>query len=236
MPQPIEINAELRSDVGKGASRRLRRQGDRVPGIIYGGSDGPVNLSVAQNELIKVMEGEAFFSQILSVSLDGKKSQAVVRDLQRHPASNKVLHLDFLRVSADKLVEINVPLHFINEEDCVGARMEEGIIMHALSEVEVSCLPAALPQFIEVDMTDVHVGDSIHLSDLTMPEGVELVALMHDETDRNVNVVSVQLPRGGMEEEEAELEAAAEGEVEGEGAGAGEGEGEGEGAGEAGED
>jgi large subunit ribosomal protein L25 len=141
-----------------------------------------------------------------------------VRDLQRHPATNKVMHVDFLRISADKPVEVSIPVHFVNEEKCVGVRIERGLIVHALTEVEVSALPAALPQYIEVDMENLHVGDHIHLSDLRLPEGVEIVALSHGDPDRDANVVSVQAPRGGAEAEEeaeAEVEAeAAEGEAE----------------------
>jgi large subunit ribosomal protein L25 len=216
MSQQIELNAELRADVGKGASRRLRRKGDRVPGIIYGGADAPVTLSLAQNELTKAMESEAFYSQVLSVALDGGKHQAVVRDLQRHPATNKVMHVDFLRVSADKPVEVSVPLHFVNEEKCVGVRIERGLIVHALTEVEVSCLPAALPQYIEVDMENLHAGEHIHLSDLKLPEGVEIVALTYGDPDRDANVVSVQPPRGGAEAEAEEGEGEGEGEASGE--------------------
>ena len=200
MSQQIEINAVLRTDVGKGASRRLRRLADKVPGIIYGGKDNAVLLTMNANELTNVMKDEAFFSQILNVVVDGKGEQAVVRDLQRHPASDKVLHVDFLRVSADKAIQVQVPLRFIGEEDCVGVKMGGGIISHPLTEVEISCLPADLPEYLEVFVAELDLGHTIRLSELALPEGVTIPALIHEE--RDVTVVSVQIPRGGAEEEE----------------------------------
>jgi large subunit ribosomal protein L25 len=213
MSQQIEIHAELREDVGKGASRRLRRQAEKGPGIIYGGTDDPVALTMGSNELAKAMQLETFYSQILSVVVDGKGEQAVVRDLQRHPATERVLHIDFLRIRADRAIQVSIPLHFIDEDKCIGVRDEGGSIMHNMSEVEISCLPGDLPEFVEVFMAKVELNQAVHLSDLALPEGVSIVALMYGD-DRDAQVVSVQMPRGGLEEEE-ELEvgaAAAEGE------------------------
>jgi large subunit ribosomal protein L25 len=205
MSQQIEIIAELREDVGKGASRRLRRQAEKVPGIIYGAGDDAVPLTLNSNELGKALQLESFYSQILNIVVDGKSQQAVVRDLQRHPATEKVLHIDFMRIRADRAIEVSVPLHFIDEDKCVGVKFGGGSIIHNLTELEVSCLPGDLPEYIEVFMAEVELNDSVHLSDLVLPEGVSIVALMgeaHDDT-----VASVQMPRGGLEEEE-ELEAA----------------------------
>jgi large subunit ribosomal protein L25 len=218
MTQQIEIHAELREDVGKGASRRLRRLADRVPGIIYGGDGDPVPVTLSSNELTKAMQLEAFYSQILNVVLDGKGQQAVVRDLQRHPASEKVQHIDFLRIRADRPIQVSVPIHFIDEDKCVGVKQGGGQIVHAMTEVEISCLPGDLPEFLEVYMAQVDVNQSVHLSDLALPEGVSIVALMHG-SDRDANVVSVQMPRGGLEEEEAAEAAEAAAEEGGEGAG-----------------
>ena len=212
MPQQIEISAELRKDVGKGASRRLRRLAEKVPGILYGGEDDPIAVTLKYNELAKAMELEAFFSQILDVVVDGKKQQAVVRDLQRNPADDKVLHVDFMRVSADKPIQVQVPIHFINEDKCVGVRMGGGNIMRNMTEIEVSCLPKDLPEYIDIDMESVELNQVIHLTDLTLPEGVSIVALMYGD-ERDANVVSVQVPRGGADEEEEEAAAA---ELEGE--------------------
>ncbi len=201
MSDKIALTAEIRTDVGKGASRRLRRSGEKIPAIIYGAEDAPQNLTLATNELAKAMQQEAFFSQILDVLVDGKSNQAVVRDLQRNPASGKVLHIDFQRVSANKPINVSVPLHFINEEQCVGVKIGGGIISHNLNEVEISCLPADLPEYIEVDMQDLDIGYAIHLSGLALPPGVTVVALTYGE-DHDITVVSVNAKRGGLEEEE----------------------------------
>jgi large subunit ribosomal protein L25 len=209
MSRNIEINAEVRTDVGKGASRRLRRSGELVPGIIYGAEEDAVSLTLNLNELTKAMQNESFFSQILDVKFDGKSQQAVLRDLQRNPASEKVLHIDFMRISANKPIQVSVPLHFVNEEKCKGVRTGGGVIAHVMTEVEISCLPADLPEFIEVFMAELDVGELIHLSDLALPNGVSIIALTHDD-DRAV--VSVHLPRGGADEEEEVVAQAAEGE------------------------
>ena len=209
--EKISLTAELREDVGKGASRRLRRLGEKIPAIIYGADADPQTLTLAYNEVTKAMQQEAFYSQIMDIVVDGGGAQAaVVRDLQRNPANGRVLHIDFLRISADKALQVNVPLHFINEENCVGVKIGGGNITHNLTEVEISCLPADLPEYIEVNMEDVEVGSSLHLSDLVLPEGVTVVALTYGE-DRDIPVVSVTAKRGGADEDEA-LEAAAEGE------------------------
>jgi large subunit ribosomal protein L25 len=203
MAQKIEIHAEVRADVGKGASRRLRRSGDFVPGIIYGAEDETISLTLNANALGKAMESEAFFSQILDVKVEGKNQQAVVRDLQRNPVNERVLHIDFLRISANKPLHVSLPLHFINEDKCKGVRQSGGAILHTMTEVEISCLPANLPEFIEVFMAELDLGESIHLSDLALPDGVTLTALSHGD-DRAV--ASVHQPRVAMEEEEQALE------------------------------
>ena len=206
MSDKISLTAELREDVGKGASRRLRRLGNKVPAIIYGADEAPQTLTLAVNELNKAMEQEAFYSQILNVELDGKSSQAVVRDLQRNPSNGKVQHIDFMRISADREMQVSVPLHFINEEQCVGVKINGGNIAHNLTEVEISCLPANLPEYIEIDMENVDVGSSVHLSDLILPDGVIIVALTYGE-DRDIPVASVSTRRGGADEGLAEDDA-----------------------------
>lgn len=209
MPQSIELNASLRTELGTGASRRLRRQGENLPGIIYGGDDAPQPVVLSANEFTKAMQQEAFFSQIVNVRVDGADQQALVRDLQLHPVNEKVLHVDFLRVAADRAIQTNVPLHFVNEAKCVGVRTGGGSIAHNLVDVEVSCLPKDLPEFIEVDLAALEVGQALHLSDLNMPEGATVVALGYGE-DHDISVVSVQPPRGGsaeVEEEEEEAQA-----------------------------
>jgi large subunit ribosomal protein L25 len=202
MSQQIEITAELRKDVGKGASRRLRRADQRVPGIIYGGGREPQPLTLNVNALNKAMEKEAFYSQILSIVVDGNAQSAVVRDIQRHPVSEKVRHIDFVRVTADQAIDVHVPLHFLNEEKCVGVRLGGGSISHNRNEITVRCLPGNLPEFIEIDLTDLDVGESVHISDLKLPEGVQSVDLIHGG-DHDLSVVSVLPPRGGAGGDEA---------------------------------
>ncbi|MFU8814040.1 MAG: 50S ribosomal protein L25/general stress protein Ctc [Pseudomonadales bacterium] len=213
MSQQIELVAELRKDVGKGASRRLRRAAQRIPGIIYGGGIEPQPLTINANVLNKALEKEAFYSQILNVIVDGDAQAAVVRDIQRHPASEKVQHIDFLRVLAGQQIDVNVPLHFLNEDKCVGVKQGGGTITHNLNEIAVRCLPKDLPEFIEVDVEGLNVGESLHISDLQLPADVVSVELIHGE-DHDVSVVSVLAPRGGVsggEDEEASDEGAAAG-------------------------
>jgi len=207
MSDKISLTAEIRTDVGKGASRRLRRSGKKVPAIVYGAEEAPQNITLAANELVKAMEREVFYSQILDVVIDGKATQTVVRDLQRNPATGRVQHIDFQRISANKAMHVNVPLHFINEEQCVGVKMNGGIIAHNLTEVEISCLPADLPEYIQVDMKDVDVGYAVHLSGLALPTGVTIIALTHGE-DHDIPVVSVNARRGGAEPDDSETEGA----------------------------
>ena len=217
MPQNFRVEAELRRDVGKGASRRLRRGDDRVPGIIYGGGREPQPLTLSIAALNKSLESEAFYSQIIDVVVDGETQQAVLRDVQRHPASHKLQHVDFLRISADHAIDVHVPLHFLNEDKCIGVRQGGGNIYRSLPEVQVRCLPKDLPQFIEVDLANLDVGQSIHLSELKLPPNVRLVALIHG-LEHDDAVVSVLPPRGGAAGEEGEEGAEGEEGTPGEGA------------------
>ena len=201
MADSIVINAARRKLMGKAASRRLRKKEDKVPGILYGGSDDPIPLVVHYKDLLKAMQDESFFSQILEVSLGKKSQQAVVRDLQRNPASEKVTHIDFLRVQADREINVAIPLRFLNEEECPGVKVDGGSVTHNLTEIEVSCLPANLPEFLEIDMADLEIGDSIKLSDLTVPKDVVIVALASADEARDVQVASVIAPRLETEEE-----------------------------------
>jgi large subunit ribosomal protein L25 len=201
MSGEFTLKAETRTDLGKGASRRLRRLENRVLGIVYGGKSKPSPITVAMNEIVKLAENEAFFTSLVDLNLDGKSEQVVIKDMQRHPAKETIMHVDFLRVSAKTKITMHVPLHFTNEEICHGVKMEGGTVSHALNDIEVSCLPKDLPEYIEVDMEALKVGDNIHLSDLTLPKGVESVALAHGE-DHDLLVSAVNAPRGGGDEEE----------------------------------
>ena len=172
MSEAFEIIAESRSDTGKGASRRLRRTG-MLPGIVYGAHKDPQMISLGHNSLLRHLENEGFYSHVLSLLVDGVESKVVLKDLQRHPAKPFVLHADFLRVSADEKLRMTVPLHFLNEGSSVGVKAG-GLASHNLTEVEISCLPQDLPEFIAVDLADMGVGDILHLSELVLPAGVEL--------------------------------------------------------------
>ena len=208
MAEQIVLEVEPRTAFGTAASRRMRREADMVPGILYGGTDAPAPIALPSGALAKAMQQEAFFSQILDVSLNGEHQAAVLRDLQRHPANERVLHVDLLRIRADQPIQISVPLHFLNEDKCLGVRMSGGTITRNLIELEISCLPADLPEHVEIDLEDLDVGSALHLSDLSIPEGVTIVALAHG-AERDAAVVSVQIPRGGLGEEDEEAAAEA---------------------------
>jgi large subunit ribosomal protein L25 len=195
MATNFTMAAKARTDAGKGASRRLRRLAGELPGIVYGGSKAPQNISLSHKDLAKALEDEAFYSHIISLVIDGATEQVVLKDLQRHPAKSTLLHADFQRVDATHQIVLRVPLHFVNEEKCVGVRLEGGLISHSISEIEVRCLPQNLPEFIEVDVAEMHVGDILHISHLKLPAGVESVELAHGEGHDHA-VVSVNLPRG----------------------------------------
>ncbi|WOG29373.1 50S ribosomal protein L25/general stress protein Ctc [Endozoicomonas sp. 8E] len=201
MSEAIALSAVARKDVGKGASRRLRRA-ELVPAVIYGGEQEPAQITLEARAIRKALESESFYSQIVTLDVEGASQQVILKDLQRHPAKDYAMHLDFLRVDAAHAVTTHIPLHFLNEDSCVGVKAG-GAITHARVEVEVKCLPADLPEFIEVDMANVELGGHIHLTDLTMPEGVELVALLQGE-GHDLDVASVQTTRGGKEEEAEE--------------------------------
>jgi len=203
MSDMFELNAKLREDMGKGASRRLRRLADLVPAIIYGGSKDPQPLSLIRKDLEKALENEAFFSHVLTIKVGSKTQKAILKDLQRHPAKNRVMHADFLRVDDNVAVKVNVPIHFVNEEKAYGVKTEGGIIQHQVTDVEVSCLPGLIPEYLEVDMLEVKIGDIVHLSDVPLPEGVTSVALALGE-DHDLAVASIIAPRGAAEEEASE--------------------------------
>ncbi|MEO4047679.1 50S ribosomal protein L25/general stress protein Ctc [Pseudomonas sp. CAU 1711] len=173
------LNAEVRSDLGKGASRRLRRNENLVPAVIYGGEKPAQSISLLAKDIAKLLENEAAFSHVLALNVAGATENVVIKALQRHPAKGYVMHADFVRVVAGQKLSAHVPLHFINEATSVGVKQQGGEISHTVSEVEVSCQPQDLPEFIEVDLAAVEVGQTVHLSDIKLPKGVELVALAH---------------------------------------------------------
>ncbi len=219
MSTPVfELDVSVRTDMGKGASRRLRRLHNAVPAVLYGADKEPVPLTIDHDAILHATENEAFFSHIITLNVGKKKELAVIKDLQRHPARPVILHADFLRVSEDNAIHVRVPLHFINEEKCVGVKTGGGRIIKSMTEIDVTCLPKDLPEYIEVDMLDVGLGQTVHLSDIGLPDGVSSVALSHGK-ESDHSVATVQQPRGGVEAEgDIGVEAAAEA-----GAAAGEG-------------
>lgn len=209
MSEEFELNAESREVVGKGSSRRLRRLEDKVPAIIYGGKKkNPQNITLQHKDLVKATENEAFFSHILTLKVDGKGEQVIVKDMQRHPAKAQILHVDFQRVSKDVAIHVQVPLHFVNEEASIGVKQQGGVISHSMTEVEISCLPGDLPEYIEVDMAEVEIDQIVHLSNLQLPKGVEIIALTHGE-DHDLPVAAIHAPKKAAAEEEPAAEAAA---------------------------
>ncbi|RMG36832.1 MAG: 50S ribosomal protein L25/general stress protein Ctc [Gammaproteobacteria bacterium] len=201
MSNEADLKVVARDVQGKGASRRLRREG-LVPGIIYGGGEDPVMVAVRHNELVHEAEDESFFARILNLDLDGKTVTAVVKDLQRHPAKPFILHVDFQRVSAHQEIRMTVPLHFVNEEKAPGVKAG-GEVSHMLADVEVLCEAEKLPEYIEVDLGGMEVGDMLHLSDLKLPEGVKLAALSHGDESEDAAVVSIHAKSAGAAEEAA---------------------------------
>lgn len=193
------VTAETRSDMGKGASRRLRRQG-KVPGIVYGAHKDATPVLLDHNEMMNHLKHEAFYSRVLTLKLNGKEEQVVLKDLQRHPAKPMLLHVDFQRVSATEKLRMHVPLHFVGGDVAPAVKVGGGMIFHSLTEVEVSCLPKDLPEFIEVDLSGMELGQILHLSELKLPKGVELVALAHGS---DLPVATAQAARTGGAEESA---------------------------------
>lgn len=196
----IEVNAVSRTVQGRGASRRLRRSG-KVPAIVYGAGQAAHVVELDHKATLLQLRQEAFHASILSINIDGNKESVLLRDVQMHPWKQEVLHVDFQRVDAKQKIHMRVPLHFIHEDICPGVKLGGGVINHVMTEVEISCLPAALPEFIEVDLGEVQLGHSVHLSEVKFPAGVESVQLVRG--DDSV-VATVQVPRAVVEPEAAE--------------------------------
>ncbi|QOJ22262.1 MAG: 50S ribosomal protein L25/general stress protein Ctc [Gammaproteobacteria bacterium] len=202
----IEISADQRTLQGKGASRRLRHSG-KVPAIIYGGEQAAQSIEMDHKDLFYNLKNEAFHASILSLNVGGKKEQVLLRDIQMHPYKQQVLHVDFQRVDKNKKIHMKVPLHFINAEISPGVKTSGGTVSHILTEVDISCLPDDLPEYISVDLAELTAGHTLHLSDLTLPKGVETVALTKGD---NLPVVTIVIPRSVLSEEAGAEEASAE--------------------------
>ncbi len=194
----FELEASVREDLGKGASRRLRHA-NKVPAVVYGAGEAASLITLDHNKVITALSHEAFYSHILTLKVDNKSETVILKDIQRNPAKPRIQHIDFLRIRADQKLQMHVPLHFKGEDAAPGLK-EGGVLSHIISDVEVSCLPADLPEFIEVDVSNLVMNDTLHLSQLTLPNGVELVALSHGEESNDLPVVSVHKPRVIVEE------------------------------------
>ena len=214
MSESFIIEAEVRTDTGKGASRRLRHS-DKVPAVLYGAGEDPVALTLSHNEMYHHLENEAFYSHILTINVGKKKEKAILKDLQRHPAKPRIMHVDFQRVDMKEKIRIHVPLHFLNEDVSPGVKAG-GLVTHSSTELHIVCLPKDLPEFIEVDLGKLELDASLHVSDLTLPKGVESVDLGHgDDSTHDHIIAAIHLPRAEKvveEEAPAADEASSEGE------------------------
>jgi large subunit ribosomal protein L25 len=208
MSNVFEFVAESRDLSGKSAARAARRNGG-IPAVVYGGKNGPQSIVLGHNDVSKHLEHEAVYSHVLDLKVGGKSEQVVLKGLQRHPAKQQILHMDFMRVDANQALKVHVPLHFINEGTCVGVK-GGGVITHSMVDVEVSCLPAMLPEYIEVDLVALNIGDSVHLTDLVLPEGVEILVLAQGE-DHDHPVA--QVVKAKVVTEEVDEDVSAEGDA-----------------------
>ncbi|MDH3452972.1 MAG: 50S ribosomal protein L25/general stress protein Ctc [Gammaproteobacteria bacterium] len=210
MSTNFELNAQLRTVAGTSASRRLRR-GGQVPGVMYGAGQDNANLLFDHAEVIHQLSVEAFQSAIINVKVDGKSQQAILRDVQMHPYRRQVLHVDFQRIRATEKIDMAVPIHYVGEDEAPGVKVHAGIFSRQMTEVPITCLPRDLPEYLEVDVSRLELAESVHLSDIKLPEGVTITSLAHEGED--LAIASVMPPK--VEEEEAAAEAAEEEEMEG---------------------
>lgn len=215
------LNATLRATKGKGASRRLRRTEDLIPAIMYGAGEAPTMISLAHGEIEKATAHEAFFSSILNINLAGTPLQAIIKDMQRHPFKPRILHADFMRINANEKITMHIPLHFTGEQVAPGVKEDGGLISKHFVELEIKCLPAMLPEYIEVDVSNLKLDEGIHLSQIKLPKGVELAHPVIDE-DHDQVVVNIYMPRAAEAEETtapvtAEVETTVQGKPEKEG-------------------
>ena len=199
MTDLFTLEAEVRTDLGKGASRRLRHA-NKVPAILYGEGQEPVSLTLEHKNVYRAQQEEAFYSHVLTLNVDGKPVECLLKDMQRHPFKQVVMHMDFLRIDATHAVHVNAPIHFINEE---AAEKKGGKVSHNVNEIAVSCLPADIPEFIEVDVSGLEVGQTLHLSDITLPKGVTSDELAKGETHDQA-VASLNAPKVAKDEDDSE--------------------------------
>ena len=213
MSSVFEFSAVSRATAGTGSAKAIRRNGN-IPAVVYGGSAEPQLIELNSNEVAKSLANEAVYSHILKLEIDGKVENAVLKGMQRHPAKSSVIHMDFMRVSMDEKIKVHVPLHFINEDVSVGVKAG-GVVTHSMVEIEVMCLPGKLPEYIEVDLEDIDIGGSVHLADVVVADGVDILALTHGE-DHNLPVAQIIKTRIAVSEDEDDDAAAVVDAVEGE--------------------
>jgi len=195
------INAKKRDRKGTSSSRNIRKEGI-VPGIIYGAGAKEQTISLNKHEIAKSLENDAFYSQVFDISLDGKKQQVILRDIQRHPAKREILHMDFQRIKADQKINVTIPFNFINEDIAPGVKIDGGLISHLMTEIEVICLPADIPENITVDLAELPLDHPIHVTELILPKGIELTLLQHGAEDADKAVVVIHKAKAIIEEEE----------------------------------
>ena len=205
MSEQVNLSAAERSSEGKSSNRNLRRSGF-IPGVVYGGKEEPKKISIMEKDIVKASEVAGFSTQILRISIEGKEVEVVVKEIQRHPATSRVLHADFMRVDPDSKITLVVPIRTLNDENCVGVKASGGQVNHLINDVEISCLASNLPEQLEIDVLELDIGDTVSLSEIKLPEGVEITLLAQAE-DRDQAVVSITEAREMIiEEEEVELE------------------------------
>ena len=214
MSEQVSLAASERQSEGKSANRNLRRSG-YIPGVLYGGKEEPKKISIMEKDIVKANEIAGFATQILQITMEGKDVDVVVKEIQRHPATSRILHADFMRVDPDSKITLVVPIRTLNDENCIGVKVSGGQVNHLINDIEISCLASNLPEYLEIDVQEMDIGDTVSLSEIKLPEGVEITILQQDE-DRDQAVVSLTETREMViEEEEAlELEEGEEGEVE----------------------
>jgi large subunit ribosomal protein L25 len=189
MSEQVNLNATNREVEGKSSSRQLRRSGS-VPAVIYGGEKDPIRISILEKDIAKAAEIPGFATQILNINISGEEQNVIVKEIQRHPATQRVLHADLQRVNPDTKISISVPVRFLNEDSCMGVKMHGGAISRLINNIDITCLASNLPEYLEVDVAELDVGDSVFLSALNLPEGVEIPSLALGE-DRDQAVVSI---------------------------------------------
>ena len=211
MSEEFNLIAEMRDDQGKGASRRLRRQG-MVPAVIYGAGRDPRNLMFDHNKVLRQLEDPSFYSSILNVKVGEKSRAAIVKDIQRHPSKKQIIHIDLQRIVEDEQIKMQIPIHYLGEEDAVGVKIGGGTVTKIMTELEISCLPKDLPEFLEVDISELELDQMLNVSDISLPEGVEISDIIKEQDQA---IVSIQEIKEIIEEEIEDEDSESDGESEG---------------------